>query len=65
MPEDSFLECISAIAETMKGTGWVGEWYGESVSEFNLFYCFHPIVIIETTHLVDFCDLSKFLNPKA
>ena len=58
MPEDSFLECISAIAETMKGTGWVGEWYGE-------YPCFHPIVIIETTRLVDFCDLSKFLNPKA
>ena len=29
MPEDNFLECINVIAETMKGTSWVGEWYGE------------------------------------
>lgn len=29
MPEDNFLECIDVIAKTMKGTGWVGEWYGE------------------------------------
>ncbi|XP_022800358.1 E3 ubiquitin-protein ligase rnf213-alpha-like [Stylophora pistillata] len=27
MPEDNYIECINAIAETMKGTQWVGEWY--------------------------------------
>lgn len=32
MPEDNFLECIKAIAETMKGTRWVGEWYGKCFS---------------------------------
>ncbi|PFX19443.1 E3 ubiquitin-protein ligase RNF213 [Stylophora pistillata] len=26
MPEDNYIECINAIAETMKGTQWVGEW---------------------------------------
>ena len=31
MPEDNYLECINAIAETMKGTRWVGEWYGKSL----------------------------------
>ncbi|KAJ7339378.1 hypothetical protein OS493_005772 [Desmophyllum pertusum] len=27
MPEDNFQECINVIAQTMKGTGWVGQWY--------------------------------------
>ncbi|XP_022806308.1 E3 ubiquitin-protein ligase rnf213-alpha-like [Stylophora pistillata] len=27
MPEDNYIECMKAIAETMSGTGWVGEWY--------------------------------------
>nr|XP_058970756.1 E3 ubiquitin-protein ligase rnf213-alpha-like [Pocillopora verrucosa] len=27
IPEDNYLECMKAIAETMNGTGWVGEWY--------------------------------------
>lgn len=64
MLEDSFFECISVIVEIMKGIGWVGEWYGELVLEFNFFYCFYFIVIIEMIYLVDFCDLSKFCNLK-
>ena len=28
MPEDNFAECIAVIAETMRGTGVPGEWYG-------------------------------------
>lgn len=37
MPEDNYLECISAIAETMKGTNWKGEWYGKR-GFFHFFY---------------------------
>ena len=66
MPEDSFLECISAIAETMKETGWVGEWYGECFRvKYFLLSPYIAIVTIKTTRLVDLCGLSKFLNPKA
>ncbi|XP_022801884.1 E3 ubiquitin-protein ligase rnf213-alpha-like, partial [Stylophora pistillata] len=42
MPEDNYLECINVIAETMKGTGWVGEWY--ECSNLN---CRHPYFIGE------------------
>ena len=39
MPEDNYLECMNAIAETMKGTKWKGEWYGKR-GLFNIFYLF-------------------------
>ncbi|XP_022803330.1 E3 ubiquitin-protein ligase rnf213-alpha-like isoform X2 [Stylophora pistillata] len=42
MPEDNYLECINAIAETMKGTKWVGEWY-----ECSNLKCRHPYFIGE------------------
>ena len=29
MPEDNYLECVEAIAETMRDTARVGEWYGK------------------------------------
>lgn len=29
MPEDNYLECINVIAQTMQGTSYVGQWYGE------------------------------------
>ena len=34
MPEDNYVECMKAIAETMSGTGWVGEWYGKRLFLF-------------------------------
>ena len=37
MPEDNYLECMNAIAETMKGTNWKGEWYGKR-GFFHIFY---------------------------
>ncbi|RMX46188.1 hypothetical protein pdam_00007847 [Pocillopora damicornis] len=27
MPEDNYVECMKAMAETLKHTKWVGEWY--------------------------------------
>ena len=36
MPEDNFMECIAIIAETMKGTRWVGEWYGKCFATENV-----------------------------
>lgn len=29
IPEDNFLKCIDVIAQTMQGTGYNGQWYGE------------------------------------
>ena len=37
MPEDNYLECMKAIAETMNGTGWVGEWYGKCLLFLEMF----------------------------
>ena len=36
MPEDNFMECIAVIAETMKGTGWDGQWYGKCFATKNV-----------------------------
>ena len=36
MPEDNFMECIAVIAETMKGTNWVGQWYGKCFATENV-----------------------------
>ena len=30
------MECIAVIAETMKGTGWVGQWYGKCFATKNV-----------------------------
>ena len=59
MPEDNFLECINVIAETMKGTRWVGEWYGECfrVQTF-LPFTLH-VDFVETTSVGEVRDLNK------
>ena len=38
MPEDNYLECMKVIAETMRGTGRVGEWYGKCLFFFRNVY---------------------------
>ena len=43
MPEDNYLECINAIAETMKGTNWKGEWYGKR-GFFFIFFTFEKVL---------------------
>lgn len=62
MPEDNFLECINVIAETMKGTRWVGEWYGECF-RWQTFFAFYSVDFVETTSVGESSrDLNELLN---
>ena len=45
MPEDNYLQCMNAIAETMKGTNWKGEWYGKR-GFFHVFYLWKKIMCL-------------------
>ena len=38
MPEDNYVECMKAMAETLKHTKWVGEWYGKCLCIFRNVY---------------------------
>ena len=59
MPEDNYVECMKAMAETLKHTKWVGEWYGKCLCIFRNVYVW-ILAAITNKHVQFYCSNENF-----